>query len=213
LNLTDPSLWSLPAAQLRDQVASLKPTPGGGSVSIITATLGLALVHKGVNVSLKRSASDPTRHQRLSGLSAELTSLTTTLRAFADADCAAFESYIQARSLPHTSDIETAARKAAMQAGLLRSTEIPLESAATMVQALTFAEEVIALTDRQVISDVFAGAILLQASLKAVLLNVDANLSGIADAKKREILKDRRIELEDAAALRMEAIGQNRPLT
>ena len=213
MNLADSSLWELSTAQLRDQVASLKPTPGGGSVSIITATLGLALVHKGINVSLKKSASDPTRHQRLVGLSAKLTSLTHTLSAFADADSAAFASYMQAHSLPHTTDIETAARKAAMQAGLLSSTEIPLESAATMVQALAFAEEVIRLTDRHVISDVFAGAILLHASIKAVLLNVDENLSGIADMEKRELLKARRIELESAAALRMEAIGQNRPLT
>jgi formiminotetrahydrofolate cyclodeaminase len=212
LNLADPSLWNLTTAQLRDQVASLKPTPGGGSVSTITATLGLALVHKGVNVSLKRSASDPTRHQRLVGLSAKLTSLIDTLSAFADADSAAFESYTQARSLPHTTDIESTTRNLAMQQDLLRSTELPLESATEMIQALTFVEEALELADGHVISDIFSGALLLHASIKAVLLNVDANLGGIADTEKRGILKDRRIELE-SAALRMETISQKLPLT
>jgi methenyltetrahydrofolate cyclohydrolase len=208
LSLTDPSLWTLTTAQLRDHVASVKPTPGGGSVSIITATLGLALVHKGVSVSLKRSADDPARHQQLVDLSAKLTPLTDTLSAFADADSSAFESYMQARSLPRATDLEATARDAAMQAGLLRSTEVPLDSAAAMVQALSLAEEVVELADGHVLSDILSGSLLLHASVNAVLLSVDANLDGIGDAEERERMRELRVDLECEAALCMEAVDR-----
>jgi formiminotetrahydrofolate cyclodeaminase len=208
LSLADSSLWSLTTAQLRDHVASVKPTPGGGSVSIVTATLGLALVHKGVSVSLKRSASDPIRHRKLVDLNAKLTALTNTLSAFADADSSAFESYMQARSLPHATDLEAIARNAAMQTGLLRSTEVPLESAAAMVQGLSVAEEVVELADGYVLSDILSGSLLLHASVNAVLLSADANLDGIADAEQREMMSDLRVDLECEAALRMEAVDR-----
>ena len=82
----DPSLWNLTTANLLDQVASVKATPGGGSVSIITAALGLALIHKAISVSLKRSASEVVRHQSLVDLSASLSSSMKALSSFADAD-------------------------------------------------------------------------------------------------------------------------------
>jgi len=206
LSLADSSLWSLTTAQLRDHASSVQPTPGGGSVSIITATLGLALVHKGVSVSLKRSASDPARHQKLVGLSRKLAALTDTLSAFADSDSSAFESYMQARLLPHATDLETTARDTAMQTGLLRSTEVPLESAAAMVQGLSLAEEVVELADGHVLSDILSGSLLLHASVNAVLLSVDANLDDIADAEQREKMRELRVDLECEAALRMEAV-------
>ena len=86
LRLADPSLWNLTTGNLLDQVASVKATPAVGSISIITAALGLALVHKGISVSLKRSASELVRHQSLVNLSDSLSSSMKTLSLFADAD-------------------------------------------------------------------------------------------------------------------------------
>jgi formiminotetrahydrofolate cyclodeaminase len=207
LSIAYTSLWNLTAEDIRSGVASISPTPGGGSVSVITAILGLALVHKGTSVSLKKSAANAARHESLVDLRMKLASTMESLSRFADEDASAFQSYVQARSIPNTSEGESAARRTSMNEALLRATQIPIESAAEMARGLNLAETAMALADAHVLTDIFAGALLLHASIKAVLLNLDANLPGIEDEELRETMKQRRIELEDASALRVDAVA------
>jgi formiminotetrahydrofolate cyclodeaminase len=195
------SLWTLTAAQLRDQVASTDPTPGGGSVSIVAATLGLASILKGITVSLKKSAADFARHKRLLDLSSSAAALMASLSEFADADSLVFQSYLRACALPRTTEDEKAFRRAAKEDRLVRATRIPLEAATEMARGLEFAEAAARLVDSHVRSEVLAGGVLLRASIKSVLLSVDANLSGISDIAIHNALKRQRDELERAAVL------------
>jgi formiminotetrahydrofolate cyclodeaminase len=95
-----------------------------------------------------------------------------------------------------------------MEADLLRATQIPLTSAAEMCRALELAETSIKLSDGHLLSDIFAGALLIRAAVQGVLLNVDANLSGISDAGIQAATKRERVELEGASIARGEAIAQ-----
>lgn len=200
------SLWTLTAAQLRDQVASIDPTPGGGSVSIVTATLGLASIQKGVAVSLKKSGADLSRHQRLLDFSSKASALMASLSEFADEDSRAFECYLEACALPRTTGAERATRKNAREAAMVQATQVPLEAAAEMIRGLKFADAAAMLVDKHVRSEVLAGGILLRASVRSVLLSVDANLAGISDTALRDAISARRSELERAAALPAESI-------
>jgi formiminotetrahydrofolate cyclodeaminase len=195
------SVWTLTAAQLRDQVASTDPTPGGGSVSIVAATLAVASIQKGVTVSLKKSVADSARRRGLLDLSSGASALLASLSELADADSLAFQGYLKACALPGTTDEEKAFRRAAKEDGLVRATRIPLEAAAEMARGLEFAEAAAKLVDSRVRSEVLAGGVLLRASIRSVLFSVDANLSGISDAVVRDALKRQRNELEHAATL------------
>jgi methenyltetrahydrofolate cyclohydrolase len=196
LKNADASLWTLTAAQLRDQIASTDPTPGGGSVSIVTAVLGLASMQKGIAVSLKKSAADFARHQRLLDFSSKASALMASLNELADADSRAFQRYLEACAMPRTTEAERAFRQAAKEAGLLRATQIPLEAAAEMGRGLAFAEAAATLVDAHVRSEVLAGEVLLRASIKSVLFSVDANLFGISNIALRDALKQQRDALE-----------------
>jgi methenyltetrahydrofolate cyclohydrolase len=195
------SLWTLTAAQFRDDVASTDPTPGGGSVSIVAATLGLASIQKGVAVSLKKSAADFARHHGLLDLGSRASALMASMSELADADSLAFRSYLEACALPRTTESEKAFRRAAREAGSLRATQIPLAAAAEMVRGLEVAEAAARLVDIHVRSEVLAGGVLLRASIKSVLFSVDANLPGISDGALRDTLKIQRNELDFAATL------------
>jgi formiminotetrahydrofolate cyclodeaminase len=195
------SVWTLTAAQLRDQVASTDPTPGGGSVSIVAATLAVASIQKGVTVSLKKSVADSARRRGLLDLSSGASALLASLSELADADSLAFQGYLKACALPGTTDDEKAFRRAAKEDGLVRATRIPLEAAAEMARGLEFAEAAAKLVDSRVRSEVLAGGVLLRASIRSVLFSVDANLSGISDAVVRDALKRQRNELEHPATL------------
>ena len=196
----------LTAAQLRDQVASTRATPGGGSVSIVVAVLAVASIQKAVSVSLKKSAADLARHENLSYLSAQASALLVSLGEFADADSLAFERYLEAELLPHVTESEKVVRRRAREAGLVLATEIPLEAAAEMVRGLELAEAAAALVDQQVRSEALAGGVLLRASIEAVLFSVDANLGGISDTTLRQALRMRRDELARSLALPVRAV-------
>jgi formiminotetrahydrofolate cyclodeaminase len=78
----------------------------------------------------------------------------------------------------------------------VRSTRIPLEAAAEMARGLELAEAGARLVDPHVRSEELAGGVFVGASIKSVLLSVDANLPGISDVALGDALKRQRNELE-----------------
>ncbi len=109
-----------------------------------------------------------------------------SLSELADADSHAFHRYMEASSLPRMTEEEKALCRAAREDSLVRATQIPLEAAAEMGRGLEFAEAASRLVDAHVRSEVLTGAVLLRASIQSVLFSVDANLSGISDARTRQ---------------------------
>ncbi len=202
------SAWALTTAQVRDLTASLSPTPGGGSISILTGTLGLALVHKGASISLKRATEDTARRESLVDLCDKVTPSIASLSSLVDDDSQAYRRYLAARSLPRTTEAEVSAREGSMQAELLCATQIPLTAATEMCRALEFAETAVALSDKHLLSDIFAGALLIRAATQAALLTVDANVVGILDAGLCEALKKERVELESVSVARGDAVAE-----
>jgi formiminotetrahydrofolate cyclodeaminase len=130
-----------------------------------------------------------------------------SLSELADADSRAFQGYLEAGALPQTTDAERATRKAAKEASLVRATQVPLEAAVEMGRGLEYGEAAAGLVDAHVRSEVLAGGLLLRASVRSVLLSVDANLPGISDASLRSALKQQRDELERASTVAGDPVG------
>jgi formiminotetrahydrofolate cyclodeaminase len=125
-----------------------------------------------------------------------------SLSQLADSDSLAFQGYLEASALPQATEAEKATRKIAKEASLVRATQVPLEAAVEMGRGLESAEAATGLVDTHVRSEVSAGGMLLRASIRSVLLSVDANLPGISDASMRAALKQQRDELERALSIR-----------
>ena len=202
------SIWALNATQVRDLTASLSPTPGGGSISVFTATLGLALVHKGASISLKRSGEDVLRREALVELCEKINSSLVLMSGFADDDSEAFQNYLVARSLPRATEGEKALRNAALEAAILHATRIPIASGREICVALAQAERAVKISDHHLLTDVFGGAILMKAAVEAVLLNVVANVFLLSDEGMRAALQQERIELERTSCALHESIAR-----
>ncbi|HEX4960935.1 MAG TPA: cyclodeaminase/cyclohydrolase family protein [Thermoanaerobaculia bacterium] len=193
-----PSLWSWTLAEFRDRSAAGTPTPGGGSVSAVTATLGAGLVVMGLEVTRKGATAEMAAV--LEPLLRSGRELLERLSAHADGDVTAFAGYLRACALPRTSEAEKAIRRERMQRALAAATEGPLATGRDVVAALGLARQVMEICKIQVRGDIAAGADILEGSLAAVLRSVDANLPGLADTALRERLQQERTEL--AAAVR-----------
>jgi methenyltetrahydrofolate cyclohydrolase len=202
------SLWDLNLTQLQQRVSSLDPTPGGGSISVMNAVFGLSLVQKGIRVSLKKIAGNSSSQEELSALEIRAVSAMEPLRRYVDADTDAFQGYIRASGLPRATEEERATRKRVMEEALLHSSRIPMEAVSQMNLCLGIAESAIRLAKQSVLSDIAAGALLIRASIQAILLNVDSNLAGISDSFMRKELSERRKQLETAMLPCIETVLQ-----
>jgi formiminotetrahydrofolate cyclodeaminase len=192
------TLWGAGLAEFRDATASAEPTPGGGSVAGVSATLGLGLVIMALEISAKRK--DAVRPEEAHALIAEARTLMDALGGDADADIRAFRAYMAALKLPRQSEEEKGRRKEALQAASRGATESPLLAARHMVAGLRLARNAVPLTHSHVISDVGAGTALLEGALKAVLFNVDVNLPSLADAEIKAAFGAERVALAGEGA-------------
>jgi formiminotetrahydrofolate cyclodeaminase len=192
---TGDTLWNFGLAPFRDATASASPTPGGGSVAGVCATFGMGLVIMALEITVKRK--DAQRVEETGALIAAGRELMALIAADADEDVRAFQAYMAAMKLPKATDEEKALRKNAMQEATRNATQAPLVAGRHILEALRLAQQAVSLSHLHVVSDVGAGAALLEGSLKAVLYNVDINLPSLTDTALQEIWKTERAALEE----------------
>ncbi len=191
------TLWTQTLSAFRDATASAEPTPGGGSVAMVSASLGLGLVIMALEITAKKP--EPGSETKLAELLTEARELLAQLAQFADEDVAVFQAYMAALKLPKTTDEEKSKRKHAMGVALIHATTSPLKAGWACSRGLDIAERAADVSSVRVISDVGAGASLLQGAVSAVLLNVDINLPGIGQADAATGWAMERAGLEDTA--------------
>jgi formiminotetrahydrofolate cyclodeaminase len=182
--MTD-SLWDWSLRKARDAAASPSPTPGGGSIAMVSGAFGLSLIVMGLEITRAKVAS-----AEVDSVLAEGRALLATLSDHADRDIEVFEQYMQALRLPKATDEERAARSSALQSATIAATRAPLSAAGDCLAALRYAERAARLVRANVVSDLLGGSDMLLGALKAVLRNVDINLPGLHDEALRTQLSN-----------------------
>ena len=190
-----------------DDAASKKPAPGGGSVSGCAGALGAALVSMVCNLTQGREKFADVETQ-IVALVEKSEAARVKLEKLLQDDTTAYNGVIDAYKMPKETDAEKAARKAAVQAGLIVAADVPLEICRVAVEVCRLSKTAAELGNPQAITDAGIGAILGEAAVVGAALNVRINLGSIEDcdytgAAAAEIDK---IEAE-AAALRAEVLA------
>lgn len=196
------TIWTWGLAEFRDRTASDDATPGGGSAAMVSAAIGIGLVLMALRVSARKAKETAA----LSPLIEAGDRLLDELSRHADADIAVFEAYMAAMKLPRGGEEEKSARRAAMADAALAATEVPLNAAQSVLEALDVARQAAAIADRGILSDVAAGAALLNGAVTAVLYNVDINLKSVKDPDAAADYARSRAHLAAAAETRHRSI-------
>ncbi len=109
-----------------DDAASKKPAPGGGSVSACVGALGAALVAMVCNLTRGREKFADVETE-IVALVGQADDARARLEQLLQDDTTAYNGVIAAFRMPKDTDEEKAARKAAVQAGLIIAADVPLE--------------------------------------------------------------------------------------
>ncbi|KXS56323.1 MAG: hypothetical protein AMR96_03320 [Candidatus Adiutrix intracellularis] len=161
--------------------ASSSHVPGGGNVSAVVATLGASM--GAMVASLTDGKKGYEEHQETN---------TTILKAFLDGierlkdltrgDVEAFDTYMKTFKLPKDTEEQKKARTAAIQSGVKKATQAPLNICLQALELMREAAKLAPFGNKGAISDCGVAAIILEAAIRAAMLSVDINLPAIKDA-------------------------------
>jgi len=204
-NSLQDSVWRMTLTEFLEKTASNAPTPGGGSVTMVSASLGLGLVIMALEISLHKKA--PVEElQIIEDLLKTARQQLDSLTLHADKDVMAFQNYMNALSLPKQTAEQKLQRKQAMEQAILTATNVPLEAARDTLAAIALAIKAAEVAHLQVISDVGAGATLLGGAIAGVLFNVDINLPSISDPEIKQKFALSRTQLAEQSQAKVATI-------
>lgn len=163
-----------------DDLASVEPTPGGGSAAALAGALGAALAAMVARLTVGRKRYVDVDAQ-MQAVLAEAEPLRGRLTSLVAEDAQAYEQVRAAYRLPKETGEQQAARQAAIQAAMRRASLTPLQTMQACLDVLRLLEQAAILGNVNAATDGAVGALLAQAGLAGAALNVRVNLGGVDD--------------------------------
>jgi len=190
-----------------DELASGRPTPGGGSAAAIMGAMGAALVSMVCNVTIGKKGYEAVE-AKMKAVLQESETVRRRLTAMVAEDIAAFDSILAAYRLPKATEEDKALRAAAIQAGLRRATETPLDCARVCAEVIALARRASEHGYLNVISDAGVGVLAGFTALRSAALNVYINAPALKDRAFAERATAELEDLVEFCAAESEAVYQ-----
>ncbi|HEX5207838.1 MAG TPA: cyclodeaminase/cyclohydrolase family protein [Steroidobacteraceae bacterium] len=165
--------------QFCQAAAGQQPTPAGVAVAAVSASFALGLLAKVLTITGRRresSASVP----RLETLTAAAQTASQRMLQLAGDDSAAFDAYLAARRLPHSTDPERQAREQAISSTVRHAIDLPLTAAQEAAAGLSLCSEASALTPLALVADLGVASTLLAGALRGFVLCAESNVRQLA---------------------------------
>jgi formiminotetrahydrofolate cyclodeaminase len=163
-----------------DDLASERPTPGGGGAAALCGAIGAALVSMVANLTIGKKNFEVVSEE-LKIVNAKAEALRAELFHAIDEDVAAFNAVMGAYGLPRGTDEEKAKRTSAIQAALKDATLAPLRAVKACFEVIRLSADVAEKGNLNVISDAGVAVLAANAGLRSAALNVFVNAKAIKD--------------------------------
>ncbi len=182
------------------EVDSKSPAPGGGSVSALMSSMGVALARMvgHLTVDKKKFMSlDSTIQFEFKDVISSLVIIKNALIDLVDRDTDAFNMIMMAYQMPKTNDEEIKLRHEKIQEGTVQAIMVPLKVATLSLSAMHQFEFILRYQNQQTLSDLGVAILALSSGALGACLNVMINLPSLTDtiAKKQyQIQAEEQIE-------------------
>jgi methenyltetrahydrofolate cyclohydrolase len=191
-------LINLTVKQFIDEVDSDRPAPGGGSVSALSASLGIALGRMVGHLTIGRKSynafEDNVKKDYEEHFQA-LLEIKEKMIGLIEEDTIAFNQIMAAYKLPKTNEDEVKTREKAIEEATLKAIEVPYQMAKHAYHTLILLEKMLPYGNKNAISDIGVGALLIYAGLEGALMNVATNLSGLSHKQELQLYKEHSADL------------------
>ena len=187
-------------SNLLDDLASNKPSPGGGSAAAYTGAMAAALVSMVARLTKGKKNYLPVEAQ-MDEILLQSEKIRSQLTDFVQKDALAFEDVMLAFKLPKGTPELEITRMNAIECATQAAAQIPMQVAQSSLTILALSERVVVLGNINAISDAGSAGALALASIKAANYNVRINLSNMTDTVIRESLQTQIDQIEKRASI------------
>lgn len=167
-----------------EQAASNAPVPGGGGIAALAGALGGAMASMAASFTVGKPKYFG-HNELMQDMLGEFKRYVDFFRQAVDDDARAFLTISEAYKLPKETDEEKAARKAAIDAALTASMQVPLAVVRKCAEAAGKLPVLAGSGNPNLLSDVEVAAIMLEASARAAIVNVYANSHSLKGPEAR----------------------------
>lgn len=167
-----------------DTVDSKSPAPGGGSVSSLMSSMGVALARMVGHMSVDKKkflALDPAIQLEFKDVVLSLETIKDALVQSIDLDTDAFNLIMEAYKMPKESENDQLLRNKKIQEGTLEAIMVPLKVATLSLSALHQLDYILKYGNKQTVSDMGVAVLALSSGGFGALMNVMINLPGLKD--------------------------------
>jgi len=170
-----------------NQVDSNSATPGGGSVSAYSIALGIGLIRMVAHVTIGKKKflllDEKIKSDYYLNFN-QLEPLKTQAETLIDEDTDAFNKIMDAFKLSKNTDEEINIRNKAIELATLGATEVPYNVACIGLKALEITSKMIVYANKNAISDLGVGSLLISSGIEGAILNVKTNMLGFSNQEK-----------------------------
>ena len=163
-----------------DDLASRKPTPGGGSAAAVMGAMGAALVSMVCNLTIGRTQYRDFE-EKLKSVLTKAEELRRDLIKMIEEDVQAFDSVMRAYHMPRSTKDETVTRAQVIQTALKAATLVPMRCCRACREVIILGRVVGDKGNHSVVSDAGVAAVAAYAALRSAALNVFTNARAITD--------------------------------
>lgn len=197
-------LFEMKMREFAEALSSSAPIPGGGGAGAAAGAFAAALGMMVANLTIgKKRYSDA--EEEMKELREGLGEKMRELIEFCDRDAEAFEPLAEAYRLPGNTEEERMHRESVMESSLEEASLVPLGIMECILEAMKLDRRVAQKGNRLAISDAGASALLAEAALEAVALNVLINAGMMKNGERAKELEERaRLLIGEAALLKEE---------
>ena len=167
-------------AKFVDDLAAPTGAPGGGAASAVAGVLGSALIRMVAGLTLSKARFTEGR-DRLEEIRKTSQALLGKFQELTERDTAAYLQVEAAMKKPRTTGEQKEARRAAMQEAFKAATLVPLEVIETATSAMSLLPNLVKYGNPNAITDMGVGGLMLDLARRGATMNVEINLSSIAD--------------------------------
>ena len=173
-----------------NELASVSPAPGGGSTAGLAGALAAALASMVFNLTIDNKAGEglaPEVIEEMKAAREDMLKVKTEFIDLVEEDTTSFNGFMAALKMPKETAEEKAVRKTALDQAKQDITNTP-EKIAKLGDKVWYAIELAnQYGNPGAVSDAGVAALMLDASIKAALLNVKINLPMVKDEAKKAV--------------------------
>jgi methenyltetrahydrofolate cyclohydrolase len=163
-----------------DDLASDRPTPGGGSTAALNGAMGAALTCMVARLTVGK-ADYAAVQSEIEAIIERVDGLRTRFQRLIQADIEAYGRLSASFKLPRTTSEEKTARTQAIQEQLVQAALVPLEMAERAAELMQYCQRVAEIGNKNVLSDIGVAATLAFAAGSGASWMVNTNVQMLKD--------------------------------